>query len=308
MVFYLKVNRNENYTYRNLQNWIKTLEIYPNAVIYIICDNEEVKKNIFEKVNFGHALVHMMGSVEPSEEIKHFLVNTCDKWWRKAGLAHLSTFVHAKENGFKEFWNIDADDTYICLNEKRRVELLLTAEQHARSNSIALFSLDMWRTRYSGIEWSFGVTYTDNSVDWVKFILDHCLDKAYKKIGAQNFDRYFMYLRELNIFSIETFYFENLKFIHYSDDVFYRIIKSGLYHWKEGYLELPILAACIDMEGLTHIPIAEDVVKLDIGIKDEEASDLLYNETVDKALLQILIKEYKKSIRQRTKKKKKNEE
>lgn len=293
MVFYLKVNRDENYTYRNLQNWIKTLEVYPDAEIYIICDNMTVKNKIFEKVNYDHAKVYMLESTALTDEVIHLLSNTCEKGWRKAGRAHLTTFLHAKAHCFTEFWNIDADDTFICLNAQRRAELLLVAERYAKDNSIALFSLDMWRTRYYGKEWSFGVTYTDNSVDWMEFMTAHCLDEAYKQIGALNFDRYFMFLRELRVFSIETFCFENLRFIHYSDDFFQRIINSGLFHWKEGYLDFPILSSCINESGLTHIPIAEDVVKLDMHISDDEVSTLFFEESVDSYSLKFFVKQKK---------------
>ena len=42
-IFYLKVNRDENYTYRNLQHWIDIVSEIPEGVAYIICDNETVR-------------------------------------------------------------------------------------------------------------------------------------------------------------------------------------------------------------------------------------------------------------------------
>ncbi len=64
--------------------------------------------------------------------------------------------MHAKENGFKAFWNIDADDTCFCLSPKRMTELLSTTEHYACSNNIHIFSLDMHRSALEGQHWSNG--------------------------------------------------------------------------------------------------------------------------------------------------------
>lgn len=291
-VFYLKVNQDEEFTYRNLQHWVDILALIPEAEAFIVCDNPSVKENIFNKIYFLDTRVSVIQSSRITENIEALLLNVCMPEWRRAGLAHMTTFMHAKEHQYENFWNIDADDTCICLNAQRAAELLLTAENYAKEHKIALFSLDMWRTRYYGSEWSFGVTYTNNTVDWLGFMITHCLDDGYKgRTGTHNFDRYFMYLREMAVYSIESFYCENLKFIHYSDDFFRKIVTSGLFHWKQGYLRFPLLGACINEERLTCIKIAGDIIQLDIGITDEETSNYFIDHSLEKEALQFFSNE-----------------
>lgn len=49
MVFYLKLNRQQNYTFRNLQYWIDIIDCYADSQVYIVCDNMELKRGIKEK-------------------------------------------------------------------------------------------------------------------------------------------------------------------------------------------------------------------------------------------------------------------
>lgn len=46
MFFYLKVNRNEGYTIRNLKHWIDTIKHDRNNAFVIICDNDELRQRI----------------------------------------------------------------------------------------------------------------------------------------------------------------------------------------------------------------------------------------------------------------------
>jgi hypothetical protein len=70
---------------------------------------------------------------------------------------------------------------------------------------------------------------------------------------------------------IESFYVENLKFIHYSNDFFWRLSESALFHWKEGYLTLPIMYYGVGLRNKeSHMAIDPIVVKLDMNISDEE--------------------------------------
>ncbi len=43
MTYYLKVNREEYYTYRNLQFWIDALTLIPDINVYILCDKKNIK-------------------------------------------------------------------------------------------------------------------------------------------------------------------------------------------------------------------------------------------------------------------------
>ena len=291
-IFYLKVNRDENYTYRNLQHWIDIVSEIPEGVAYIICDNETVRKKIFEKINCINTKVYIIESNRINSELEFLLLNICISGWKKPGLAHLTTFLHAEENSFQEFWNIDADDTYICLSKERCAEVLYTAQEYAKDNGIDLFSLDMWYTRHYEVgpeaEWSFGITYVNNKVQWLEFMKQHCVDTEYKLTKYANLDQYFIYLRSLNEYRIEAFYFENMRFLHYSDDFFRRIVRSGFYHWKNNYLNFPLLEACLGLEKLSKIRIPNDVIKLDICISDEEVKNQFLDSILDKDLFDVL--------------------
>ena len=169
---------------------------------------------------------------------------------------------------------------------------LQRAELYAQKNKVDLFSLDMWGTKhYEGgaeTEWSFGITYVNNQIAWMEYMVKHCIDEEYKQKNYANFDRYFIYLRMLKEYSIELFYFENLRFIHYSDDFFRRIVRSGFYYWKDGYLRFPILETCLGFKELGKIAIPSNIVKLDINILDEEVKKAYIDSILDKDLYDVL--------------------
>ena len=53
MIFYLKVNREERYTYRNLQHWVDIIKQYKERKIYILCDKKNIENDIKSCVEFG---------------------------------------------------------------------------------------------------------------------------------------------------------------------------------------------------------------------------------------------------------------
>ncbi len=272
MVFYLKVNRENNYSLRCLQQWIDVVATFENSKAYILCDRESLKNTINETIDFKNTDIQFLGSCYDSEDLKYIVGNVTDAHWTKAGFAHLTTFLHAKEQGFEEFWNIDADDTYFCLEEKRIHEALETARAYAREEKYILFSLDMWRTRTRGKHWSFGITYTDNTVKWIDVMKEYSTNFELRSLNQPpNVDGYFTYLKAYTDLKIGTFYFENLKFVHFSDNLFKRPIDSGFFHWKDGKVLYPIVYYCFGSEKEGLVPIYEDVVRLDIGIEDKEA-------------------------------------
>lgn len=274
-VFYLKVNRNEGYTIRNLRQWLNIVKSYGNRVIYyIICDNPILKRKILDEFSEEYPKIEnvILGSII-NEESSYVINNVTDERWEKAGYAHITTFLHARDNGYEHFWNIDADDTRICLSIERCKELLDTIEEYAIRNEIACFSLDMHTSLIgSGRHWSFGITYTDNHIDWIRLMIKTCKDDLDIEDKCPNFDRFFRYLRNnYGKVRIESFYAENLKFFHYSNDFFWRISESALFHWKEGYLTLPLLYYGVGLKSeKSKMPIDSIVIKLDIGITDEE--------------------------------------
>lgn len=277
MVIYLKVNRNELYTFRNLQHWVNSIELIPEVKYYILCDNDELKQEIIKKVVFKNNFVEFLESYKTSEELNDIVSSITDNAWRNAGYAHLTTFYHAKQNQYPYFWNIDADDTCICLSPKRVCEILCTIQIYAQKNQVSTISLDMWISRTYGKHWSFGINYVNNTVDWFGIIKNHYKDEKLKSKQIRNIDGYFSCLKSCTNLKIETFYIENLKFIHYSNDFFKRPHSSGFFYWKNGELMFPILLYCFGIDSLGKIPIEKNVIKFDINITDEESADFLLN-------------------------------
>ena len=286
MVFYLKVNRMESYTYHNLQHWVRAIELLDIPKVYILCDKDELEKNIVSKVCFNKIKPEFIKSCNTSARLDYIVSNIADEKWTNAAYAHLTTFWHAYENHFEQFWNIDADDTFLCLSPERICELLEKVQLYADENRINAFSLDMWRTREPN-HWTFGITYTDNKVDWLKYMEQSCGNYKLEEYThrEKNVDSYFSVLKNITDLKIETYYFENLRFIHYSNDFFRRSIVSGMFHWKEGKLCFPILYYCFGMETLGLLPIAKDIIKLDINITDQESFHFMAINSMDKHLI-----------------------
>lgn len=275
MFFYLKINRREKYTFRNLQHWIDIVEGIEGSDYCILCDNTILQKEVLEQVRFTKEPVAFLESEKQSADLNEIVPNITNADWRNAGYAHLTTFLDAEKKEYPCFWNIDADDTHICLESGRARELLCEAEAYARGNQIDMMSLDMWTTRTYGNHWSFGITYSNNRADWMSVMKRYCRDEELKARQIRNVDGYFSCLKTCTSLKIETFYFENLRFIHYSNDFFKRPDVSGFFIWKEGELNLPILSCCFGLEQLGRLPIAKQVIKLDIGITDEESTEAL---------------------------------
>lgn len=275
--FYLKVNRNEGYTLRNLRQWLAIVKSYGDSVAYyVVCDNTLLKERILNEFSGQYPEIKgaILGSIKNAES-SYIVSNVTNKRWEMAGYAHITTFLHARDNDYKSFWNIDADDTRFCLDIERCKELLDAAEEYAKENKIDCFSLDMHASLIgSGKHWSFGITYTNNRVNWLQLMKEICKENLDNEDRCPNFDRFFRYFRNNHKgVRIENFYGENLKFFHYSNDFFWRISESALFHWKDGYLTLPLLYYGVGLKNRkSRMPIESIVIKLDIGITDEEST------------------------------------
>lgn len=275
MVYYLKINRKEEYTVPNLQNWIDVITEIPDSQIIIICDDDNLRNKVIERIRF-HGNPIFIESIRENAETKEIVKGFASERWENAGYAHLTTFYHARVNGYKSFWNIDADDTFICLPANRLRTLLSEIEKRAINSNISIFSLDMWYTKSQVNHWTFGVSYIDNTIDWIDRMRNHLNDSEYKKNAyPPNMDGYFTYLRDFTDLKLESFYAENLRFMHYSNDFFRRPWASGFYHWKNGVLDFPILRECYGIDNLGAVTIPNEVIRIDIGISDDEARETM---------------------------------
>lgn len=271
---YLKINRTEGYALKNLSRWIDASYLM-GADCYIICDDDELREKILNNMLIYRDLTFIKS--EMSEEIEYLVAHIANRNWLNAAYAHFTSFWHARGK-YEYFWNIDADDTRLCVSIDRMVEILQKAEEYAEENGIDCFSLDMWRSQTHGRHWSFGITYVNGNVDWLGLCRQKCHDEEYFRLdkeGNQNIDWFFTYLKQSTKKKIETFYVENMRFIHYSGDFFEKPVGSGMYHWENGKLIYPVAYYGLGIDEIGEYDIADDVVRLDLNILNCEASGIL---------------------------------
>lgn len=275
--FYLKINRNTDFAFRYLERWIQVAYLFDRDC-YIICDNQEIIASILDKdILYGNTSIIKSISDEQAKTVAQRF--SMDEQRLGAALAHMTTFYHAKEHGYDFFWNIDADDTFVCLSIDRVKEMLEKCEEYAKIQSLDCLSLDMWRTIYKGKQWTFGITFTHNEKDWVQLMKSHSLDAQFqkKKVNSRpNIDTFFSYLKGvLPALKIDTFYVENLTFIHDSENLLMNSVKGAIYHWSCNELHLPLVEHCFKIPDIGAIHIADDVIRFEMDIKNEEAVKVL---------------------------------
>lgn len=293
MVFYLKINTDVLYAYKNLQIWVNAISKYgTNTQIFIVCENKIVEENIKKTIDFKECDYNFISShiYSDNESIKKIIsIIPSNGRFVSAGCAHLATFAHAKENKIDAFWNIDADDTRMCLADNRIAEALRCVEKYCRENNIDMMSLDMHESRKRGIPgWTFGITYINNRIDWIEFMVEHVSDEkrvemwsVIKGIYARNIDTYVAYLKYFTDVKIKSFYFENMRFIHYYVDFFDRLNGAGFLHWSNGWLCYPILYYILEERDFGSIPISKNCHKFDICISDIESFDSIKSNSSD---------------------------
>lgn len=276
MTFYLKVNRIEIYAFNCLQKWVDALSLIENARIVLICDRDEFVYGLRELEKKGEYSildkVEIMKSAREDERLQRIVEKTCSQKWEPAGYAHLSTFLDASRDK-EPFWNIDADDVYFTVSPQRVCEILKCVENTAKDRKIDVFSLDMHVSHLEGMHWSFGVTYTANNVNWLErmeeYLDSYTLMKSY--LGESNLDWYFTFLRAQSELNIESFYVENLRFIHYHSDFLRGCLYCGIYYCENGRYYSPIMSAVMGIENMGNIPIHPDVIAVDADITMEES-------------------------------------
>ena len=264
-VFYLKINRNTDYTFLCLQHWIDVLSV-SNRDFFILCDNLQLEKEVLRKVIFPNSNIKFIGSCKNSR-LKKYVKKIATKWWPKATFAHLTTFYHAKQNNIKEFWNIDADDTMFALEPEDIRSILQNVENYSKTNNIDAISLDMWHSRTRQRHWSFGITYINNFSE-IFNILDSLTNtdwqNNYKDCDvAFNLDWFFTYLKDEKKYKIESFYIENCYFIHWGNFLI-NAIGSSICFWQNGYLNFVILKDIYKDNSLGMVPIADDCIKFSL--------------------------------------------
>lgn len=276
-VFYLKINRLVADTRRYLLSWLEAISKIPNSKAYIICDKPDLTNFIKASINFDGLDCEFMESNRNSSELNYIVDNAIVKKWKFAAYAHLTAFLHARDMGYKDFWGIDADDIKLYISPQRIAELLIATKNYANANKINLFSLDIWTTWIAGCHWTFGVVYTDNSVEWINIMREHCKDpnlfERYDKVGSGiNIDWFCTYLRTIKAAKIETFYFENLRMVHDAGNPYLNLLGSMRY-WENNKLKFSIFDT--DTSEVVSLPIPNEIIQLDMGLSPNEAMEVL---------------------------------
>lgn len=284
---YLKVNQEARYVLAYVGHWIGILRMMKDVDIYIICDKESLRKMLLTTLDLHD--VRFLISNRSSPELRYIVQNAIDKNWHFAAYAHLTTFEHSVRMKYDEFWNIDADDTEICVPSARAAYILTAVREYARRNHIQIFSLDMWRTALLGKHWSFGVTYTSNATNWLRLMEQHCRDEKFQKeysnvSSGKNVDWFVTYLKSICDIKIETFCVENMWFNHHSNFL-YRQVDFGLTYFRGGRKVFPTLIHYYGMKEQSSLPIAKDVIQFDIGLAMEENMQYLRECSFSKELI-----------------------
>lgn len=283
-VFYLKVNREDDYSFQCLQRWVYIAE-QMGCDFIIQCDRMELQKKILQRIRFVDSEVYFMRSyISP---FKKLIDKITSSYWHKAGYAHASTFYHAQKYSIDNFWNIDADDTMLMLSIRDSIEVLRAAMDYAHKNEIDAFSLDMHATRTRNVTWTFGVTYTQMNKDWFK-LFNKYSDESWKKnytryfSDTTNLDLYMSYLRDIGQISVKSFWVNNLTFIHYAY-LLTPFMIYAIYNWRDNKLFLPLSKLSYDNEISIEMP--EDCIELVLD------GNGLYKENVDEVMRNVFFNE-----------------
>ena len=285
-VVYLKVNRISDYLIPSVKNSVEIIKCLPDTKIFFICDNQAVKTWIEQAVDLSKLDCEWIPSQRNDPDMKFLIDKVTSPEWHNAGFAHMTTFWHARENHFENFWNLDADDFRFFDPPEKVAKMFTEVERFATEKQIKILSMDMWTTLSYGEHWTFGITYTDNRFPWfdeLKKIVsnDHCMQNYAGFISSgQNVDWFFTFLRFMNYISgIESFYVEGLRFAHHLHDIFLMHC-AGVRYCANGRYHISFFENEFGLGEAGSIPIDRDVYKIDIGLTVWDSYDY-FNKNYD---------------------------
>lgn len=278
-VAYLKINsKNWRYVIFCMHHWINIVTAM-GCDFYILCDDVSIEYKLLLEIPFCTSNIKFLRS--DRHTFRKYINNLCAKRWVKAGYSHLTTYIHAEKNRIKEFWNIDADDTSFFEEPNIVANALLKAEDIARKNDYHALSLDMHRSSFYGLHWTFGVTFTRMNAsifELIRCTKDNKWQKAYyqyvldAKIPDSNVDSFFTYLKDKNKLNLGTFNIENLYFMHWgicNTLEFFKMLQVV----KDKNMHYP-MASIIDENNGT-IPVFNDVINYSSDINEEKSNEFM---------------------------------
>ena len=270
-----------DYSILCIQHWIDVLH-YIKADFYFICDNKQLEYRILEQVYFYSTDIKFILSMK--KRLKSVCKTVATEKWEKAACAHLTSFYHAKDKDIKKFWKIDADDTILCFNALKIADALNKVMEKTEEQKIAILSLDMWRSRTKGRHWTWGCAYVNTTYTDFCRLCNENKDLSWANQGKYpyrvyqqetNVDWYFTYLKIHKNIAIETFYIENAIFVHWGNFLQAPKMIAAIYYWNRGNLCFPIYQYIHKNSHSGTIQIAEDCMKIDIGLTEKEGLDYL---------------------------------
>jgi len=278
-VFYLKINLNTDFAIECFNHWVNIVEA-SGSDYYIVCDKEELIERVINDKNKDKF-------IPTSMEAKQLLRNIVTSYWLNTGAALMTPFLHAKENGYESFWNIDADDTVMCADAFKCAEILRQVQEYADKKELDCFSLDMHGSvceRYFPYPlWTFGVCYCKSSTDYVSKLLrfsETLVRKNLKKedLVDNNLDEIFSILGNDSQIKIGTFYIENMYFRHFDYDI--HCYKKGKYLYRNVSQFTMVVCRLKKDEIENGLLIPERFVKFNFGLSEIESLAFLENNDI----------------------------
>lgn len=214
-LLYLKINAQNWCNIICLQKWIDIAEAM-GSDYYILCDKEILEKEILKRVVFPDSNIKFLKS--DRKTLKKEVNRICTPYWKNAGYAHLTTFLHAKKHKIEKFWDIDADDMIMSETPETIAKCLSNVSEVSDSQHYDLMSYDLLSSLWN--HWCFGVTYISNNskiLRTIKETKNSDWRNKYRNIvkdGNFNIDWFFTYIRDSEELKIKSFVIENLYFSH----------------------------------------------------------------------------------------------
>ena len=236
---------------------------------YFLCDDRKLEREILQKCVFEHGDIPFIASMKWHLRRRAKFLYT-SKRWRNAAYAHMTTFYHARRIGANRFWNIDADDTMLLMPGVKVSEAMRQVEKIVEDENLSAMSLDMWYSKTRGVDWTFGVTYINDNIDFCRIfesVRDYSWTEPFRDYEVRfNFDWYFTYMKHIGGYKIENFYVDRCYFLH-GGDYLISPCSAWLCVWRDGQAYYP-LADVLHVSEIREFPIV-DSRRIDVGISEE---------------------------------------
>ena len=275
-VFYLKFNQNERVLHQCANIWLEIISEMENPYVCFIVDKDNIIERLKAEVNFRGVPHEFIKSQRDSNELQS-VVRVLSPMWHNAGYAHLTTFWHAREHGYKNFWNLDGDDMVLYATPHKVAQMFYAIKDYAEKNQLDAFGLDTWNTVNPPMSegWTYGISYISNRINWIDLMMDSV--DGFSKIHKQpdprwNIDVFTNYLSMIEkVINTKMFYCENLYAVLNSvASPYLQPCFGSLRYWHKGYLYFPVVINDFKMGEAGVLQIPEALVKIDVGITPEE--------------------------------------